>query len=133
MPTTIPDAYADLMLPEKKAFAFLATARKDGRPQVTPVWFDWDGTHLLINTARGRVKDRIMRENPHVAITIPDPANSYRYIQIQGQVVEHTEAGARAHIDALAEKYLGQRSYPYYQGETRVIYKIQPERVQTQG
>lgn len=133
MRATIPDAYADLMKPETKAFAFLATARKDGRPQVTPVWFDWDGTHLLINTARGRVKDRIMKENPQVAITIPDPANPYRYIQIQGQVVDHTEEKARAHIDALAEKYLGQRSYPYYQGETRVIYTIQPERVQMQG
>ena len=64
---------------------------------------------------------------------IPDPANPYRYIQIQGQVVDHTEEKARAHIDALAEKYLGQRSYPYYQGETRVIYTIQPERVQMQG
>lgn len=133
MPTTIPEPYADLMKPEKKAFAFLATARKDGRPQVTPVWFAWDGTHLLINTARGRIKDRIMRENPHVAIAITDPANPYRYIQIQGKVVDHTEEGARTHIDTLAEKYLGQHSYPYYQGETRVIYKIQPERVQTQG
>jgi PPOX class probable F420-dependent enzyme len=121
------------MMPEKKAFAFLATARKDGRPQVTPVWFDWDGTHLLINTARGRVKDRIMWENPQVAVTIPDPANPYRYIQIQGKVVDHTEEGARAHIDTLSEKYLGQRSYPHYHGETRVICKIQPERVQTQG
>lgn len=133
MPTTIPEPYADLMRRDKKAFAFLATARKDGRPQVTPVWFDWDGTHFLINTARGRIKDRIMRENPQVALTIPDPANPYRYIQIQGRVVDNTEEGARAHIDDLAEKYLGQRSYPYYQGETRVIYMIQPERVQTQG
>ena len=133
MSTIIPEPYADLMRRETKAFAFLATARKDGRPQVTPVWFDWDGTHLLINTARGRVKDRIMRENPQVAIAILEPANPYRYIQIQGRVVDHTEEGARTHIDALAEKYLGQRSYPYYQGETRVLYKIQSERVQTQG
>ena len=133
MPATIPDAYADLLTPEKKAFAFLAMARRDGRPQVTPVWFDWDGTQLLINTARGRVKDRIVKDNPNVAVTIPDPENPYRYIQIQGKVVEQTEEGARDHIDALAEKYLGQRSYPFYQGETRVIYKVQLERVQSQG
>jgi PPOX class probable F420-dependent enzyme len=78
MPPTIPEPHADLMSRDTKAFAFLATARKDGRPQVTPVWCDWDGTHLLINTARGRVKDRIMRENPQVAIAILDPANPYR-------------------------------------------------------
>jgi PPOX class probable F420-dependent enzyme len=133
MPTIIPEPYADLMTHEKKAFAFLATVRRDGRPQVTPVWFEWDDTHLRINTARGRIKDRIMAENPQVALAIPDPANPYRYIQIQGRVVSSTEEGARAHIDTLAEKYLGQRSYPYYQGETRVIYTIEPVRVQAQG
>jgi PPOX class probable F420-dependent enzyme len=128
----IPEKFNDLLLREKRAFAFLATVKKDGTPQVTPVWFDWDGTHLIINTARGRLKDKIMHTHPAVAVVIPDPANPYRYLQVQGRVAEETEAGARASIDDLSMKYTGQ-VYQNYRGETRVIYKILPERVQGNG
>lgn len=132
MAAHIPDSCTDLLTREKKAFAYLATVKKDGFPQVTPVWFDWDGTHIVINTARGRVKDKVMHANPRVAVLIPDPANPDRYLQIQGHVVVETEDGARAHIDDLAMKYTG-GPYQGYQGETRVIYKILPDRVQGNG
>jgi PPOX class probable F420-dependent enzyme len=132
MAVTIPEKFTDLLSREKKAFAFLATVKKDGAPQVTPVWFDWDGTHLIINTARGRVKDKTMHNHPAVAVLIPDPANPYRYLQLQGRVADETETGARAGIDELSRKYTGQ-PYQNYQGETRVIYKILPERVQGNG
>lgn len=128
----IPDQYKDLL--EKKAFAHLGTVMKDGSPQVTPIWFDYDGTHIRINSAKGRWKDKNMRERPQVALSILDPDNPYRYMQIRGAVTEVTESGADAHIDSLAKKYLGQDKYPYRQpGEVRVIYKIAVERVNVMG
>ena len=128
----IPDQYKDLL--QKKAFAHLGTVMKDGSPQVTPIWFDYDGTHVRINSAKGRWKDKNMRNRPKVALSILDPDNPYRYMQIRGTVTEVTESGADAHIDSLAKKYLGQDKYPYRQpGEERVIYKIAIDRVNAQG
>ena len=130
--TAFPEPYKDLL--QKKAFAALATVGADGTPQVTPVWFDYDGTHLRFNTAKGRVKDRNLRRQPAVALSIQDPDNPYRYVQVRGRVVGVTEDGADAHIDALAKKYLGQDRYPYRQpGEVRVTYRVLPARVQSMG
>ena len=132
--TTIPASHADLLQPSKRAFAQLATVNADGSPQVTPVWVDYDGTHLLVNTARGRVKTRNLERNPRVALAISDPENPYRYVGIQGRVVEMTEKGGDAHIDKMAKKYLNKDSYPFRQpGEVRVIVKIAPDKVHTNG
>ena len=128
----IPEGYKDIV--QKKAFANLATVSTDGSPQVTPVWVDYDGTHIRFNTAKGRVKDQNLRRNPAVALAIQDPDNPYRYIQVRGRVAEMTEQGADAHIDALAKKYLGKDSYPNRRaGEVRVLVRILPEKVQTLG
>ena len=128
----IPEQYRDLF--DKKAFAHLATVGKANTPQSTPVWVDYDGTHVRINTARGRVKDRNLQANPKVALSILDPDNPYRYVQVRGRVAEMTEHGADAHIDALAKKYTGQDRYGLRQpGEVRVMVKIVPERVQGMG
>jgi PPOX class probable F420-dependent enzyme len=130
--STIPESYRNLFT--KKAFAHLATVGRDSAPQVTPVWCDFDGTHVRINTARGRVKERNLQQNPRVALSVMDPDNPYRYLQIRGRVVEMTEQGADAHIDALAKKYLGQDRYPNRRpGEVRIMVKISPERVQGMG
>jgi len=132
MSQSIPDKYRDLFT--KRAFASLATLMPDGGPQVTPVWVDLDGDLVLVNTARGRQKDKNMRRDPRVAMAIIDPENPYRYLEIRGRVAEITEEGADAHIDKMAKKYLGADKYPYRQpSETRVIFKIQPERVNTMG
>lgn len=129
----IPDNYRDL-LTTKITFAHLATTYKDGSPQVSPVWFSFDGTHVLVNSAKGRVKDRNMRARPKVALSILDAENPYRYLQIQGHVVEISETGGDDHIDALAKKYIGQDKYPWRQPEEiRVIYKIAIDRCQTMG
>ena len=129
---TVPEPYRDLLT--KKSFAHVATVGRDGSPQVTPVWIDYDGTHVLFNTARGRVKDKNLQRSPHVALTIMDPDNPYRYVQIRGRVVEMTEQGADPHIDALAKKYTGQDRYPGRKpGEVRVTVKIAPESVQGMG
>jgi PPOX class probable F420-dependent enzyme len=131
MATSLGD-YRDIL--EKKGFAHLATVGNDGRPRVTPVWVDFDGTHVRINTARGRVKDRNLATNPQVALSVLDPDNPYRYVQIRGRVAEMTEQGADAHIDSLAKKYLGQDKYPYRKpNEKRVLVKITPEHVQGVG
>ena len=126
------DKYRDIF--DKKAFCHIATVGRDGRPQVTPVWCDFDGTHVRINTARGRVKDRNLKTNPNVALSVQDPDNPYRYVQVRGRVAEMTEQGADAHIDALAKKYMGKDKYPNRRpGEVRVIVKIRPESVQAMG
>jgi PPOX class probable F420-dependent enzyme len=126
----IPEQYLDL-LTGKKAFAHLATLMKDGTPQVTPVWFDYTDGMIRVNTARGRVKDRNLKVGSPVALSIADPDNPYRYVQIRGKVVKETEQGADAHIDSLAKKYMGVDSYPYRNAaEKRVIYIVEPTSAQ---
>jgi PPOX class probable F420-dependent enzyme len=128
----IPAGFEDLLA--KKSFAFFATVMPDGSPQVTPVWLDFDGEYIRVNSAKGRVKDKNMRRDPRVALSMTDPENSYRHLSIRGKVVDITEKGADAHIDALAKKYLGLDTYPYHQpGEVRVIYRIQPLHASTMG
>ena len=133
MATTIPASHADL-LNSKLAFAQLATVNADGSPQVTPVWVDYDGTHVIVNTARGRVKAKNLERNPRVAMAIADPENPYRYLGVQGRVVEMIGQGADAHIDKMAKKYLGKDEYPWRQeGEQRLKVRIKPDRVSASG
>jgi PPOX class probable F420-dependent enzyme len=129
----IPDNFLDL-LTAKKAFASIATVMKDGTPQVTPVWFDYTDGKIRVNTARGRVKSRTLRQGAPVALAIIDPDNAYRYLQVRGRVTSVTEQGADEHIDSLAKKYLGEDKYPFRQpGEVRVRYEIEPKSAQGMG
>ena len=130
---TIPEQYLDI-LQQKKAFAILATVKADGTPQATPVWFDYTGEVIRVNTAKGRVKARILKPGSPVALAILDPDNPYRYIQIRGRVRRILEEGADAHIDALAKKYLGKDKYPFRQpGEVRLMYEIEPAAISGMG
>jgi PPOX class probable F420-dependent enzyme len=132
MPAEAPASHRDLLT--KRTFAHLATIMKDGSPQVTPVWFDTDGPFIRVNSAVGRLKDKNMRRDPHVALSILDPDNAYRYLEIRGRVVDITTEGGAAHIDALAKKYMGLDTYPMHQpGIDRVIYKIEPLRFSLMG
>lgn len=125
MAEVIPERFLDLF--EKRAFANLATLMPDGSPQVTPVWVDFDGARVIVNSARGRQKDRNIRRNPAVALAISDPGNPYRYLEVRGKVAEITEQGASEHIDRMAKKYLGVDKYPNRApGEVRVLYRIEP-------
>jgi anthraniloyl-CoA monooxygenase len=126
----LPEEFLDLFA--KPTYAHLATLMPDGTPQVTSVWVDFDGAHILVNSAKGRQKDRNMAERPEVAIEIPDPEDPNRYLAVRGRVVEITEEGADEHLDRLARRYLGRDRYPpgwRLPGEVRRIYKILPERV----
>jgi len=126
----IPAEYLDLF--QKKSFGHLATLMADGTPHVTSVWVDYDGQYILLNSAKGRQKDISMEKRRQVALEIPDPDEPNRYILIRGEVVEITEAGADAHLDKLAQRYLGRDTYPpsmRFPGEVRRLYKVLPKKV----
>ncbi len=132
MAGTIPEKFLDLF--QKKAFGNLATTMPDGSPQVTPVWVDFDGSHVIINSARGRQKDKNMQRNAKVALSILDPDNPYRYLEVRGKVDAITEEGADAHIDKMAQKYMGKDKYPWRRPEeVRVLYKILPTKTTQMG
>lgn len=124
----IPDRLTYLLQKETQAFASLALTLTDSSPQVTPIWFDWDGTHIILNTARGRVKDKVMHRQAKVALLIVDPRDPYKYVQLRGTVVEETEVGGYDMICHLNEKYHGDRNYPK-RDEIRVTYKVLPEQI----
>jgi PPOX class probable F420-dependent enzyme len=116
---------------EGKNFGMLATLREDGTPHLTPVWVDWDGNNVVINTSYGRAKDLHLRRDPRCAILIVSSKNPYEWISVTGRAVEITEKGAAEHIDKLAMKYEGVAKYPYMMpGERRVKVTIRPDRIQ---
>src|SRR5215471_4425838 len=128
MTERIPHEFLDLF--EKPSLSHLATLMPDGSPHVSPVWVDYDGQHILINTAKGRRKEMNMRERPRVALDIVDPEDPFRFLSIQGRVVEMTEKGANEHRDRLDTRYLGITQYPARDPqEIRLICKILPERI----
>jgi PPOX class probable F420-dependent enzyme len=120
-----PTEYLDLLKDETKAYLFLATTMPDGSPQVTPIWFNASDEHILINTNEGRTKDKNMKARPKVAMVIQDPSTPYRYVQIRGEVAEHTTQGADEHINQLSLKYDG-TPWKYRESQKRIIFKIKP-------
>lgn len=122
----IPESHRHLLDDETAAYAFLATTMADGSPQVTPVWFNVEGEHILINSIRGRVKDKNMRDRPQVAVTLMALDNPYFYIQLRGLVVEVIEEGAAEHMNEVSRKYTG-NDFNIPEGQIRVIFKIKPE------
>ena len=124
----IPASHQDLIADESKAFLFLATLMPNGSPQVTTIWFNADDEHILINSAKGRVKDKNMRARTQVGMVIQDFKDPYHFIQIQGRVVEITEKGALEHINQLSLKYRG-KPWEENPGEIRVTYKILPDKI----
>ncbi|MDK1027826.1 MAG: TIGR03618 family F420-dependent PPOX class oxidoreductase [Anaerolineae bacterium] len=121
----LPKKYLDLFLDETKALLYLATSMPDGSPQVTPVWFNTDDDHILINTNEGRVKDINMKNRPKVAMVIQDPNDPYRYLQIRGEVLEFTREAADEHINTLSQKYDG-KPWIHTEGQKRITFKIKP-------
>lgn len=131
----IPENYRDLL--DRPTFAHVATLLPNGLPHVTPTWVDAtdDYEHVLVNTARTRRKERNIRQNPAIGMSILDPDDPYRYLSLWGEVVEDTEDGAEDHIDALAGQYFDVDSYPNYESDPgpRVILRIEPENVVASG
>jgi len=134
----IDEQYHDLL--NGPVVATVVTLMPNGYPQATPVWFDFDGDNIWVNTAAGRQKDKNLIANGKVTLSIIDPQNPYRWVEIRGDVIERTTDGAVAHIDRLAKLYAGKASYygdfaPADRAtqEQRVIYKIKPVKVNASG
>ena len=115
---------------QKNSFAFLATLMKDGSPHVSPVWIDIVDNIILINTAKGRIKQRNVSRDPRVSISLIDDENPYSMVTIRGKVIDQTSNGADEHIDKLAKKYLNTERYPGHSPNVeRVILRIKPEKI----
>ena len=124
------DSLAYKLCTEGRNFAAVATVMPDGSPQVSLVWVDSDGEHIIINTAEGRIKTNNLRKDSRVAVAIANSENHYEQVMIRGRVVEESHEDADEHINFLAKKYLGLDEYPHRQpGEVRVKFTIEPEKV----
>ncbi|MCS7070374.1 MAG: PPOX class F420-dependent oxidoreductase [Anaerolinea sp.] len=136
MSHSIPEAYRDLL--ERPVVVALATINPDGQPQVTPVWCDYDGEFIRVNSADGRQKVRNMQQRPQVTLLFIDPDNPYRWMEVRGEVAAITAEGAVDHINALSKKYRGVEDY-YSRNEaqrgkeTRLIFAIRPKKVIAAG
>lgn len=118
---------------EGKNFASFATLMDDGSPHVAPTWVDYESGMILINTATGRIKEKNVKKDPRVALSIFDQENPYHMVSIRGKVVEMTTNGADAHIDKLAKRYLGIDKYPLRDPtERRIILKIRADKIHDQ-
>lgn len=130
--TTVPDSHKDLF--EKPYYAIVTTVMPDGQPQSTVVWADYDGENVRFNTARGRQKDKNLQEDPKVTLVVVNPTDGFNWIEVRG-VAEVTEVGGREHIEALSQKYSGQKYYGGFnqwakpEDETRLVVTIRATKV----
>ena len=132
MAATIPAEFNDLL--ESNALAHIATIGPKGEPQTSPVWFDWDGTHILFGQTKGRQKLHNLQREPRVAVSIVDPANPYRYLEVRGKLVRIDEDPEDKFVNKMTKKYLNQDTYPYGQpGDERVVIVIEPEKIPGRG
>ncbi|WP_433623353.1 PPOX class F420-dependent oxidoreductase [Halomicrococcus sp. NG-SE-24] len=129
--TTIPDRYDDLF--ERETLAHFATVLPDGAPHVVPVWVDRDDDHLLVNTVRGTRKERNVRQDRRVALSLVDPDDPNRFLAVRGEVVTATEDGAVEHVNRLARRYMDVEEYPRLGEESgpRLLLRIRPDEVTT--
>ena len=127
--TTIPTSHSDIL--QSAALAYLATIGPNGEPQVSAVWFTWDGTHLLFALSKKRQKTRNLQRDPRVAVAIADPDNPYRALEIRGRVTRIEPDSDFRSIDAVSRKYLGRDATDAEHGaaEERIVVFVEPERV----
>jgi hypothetical protein len=124
----IPTEFKDLL--DKKGFAHVATIGPSGEPQSSPVWYDFDGYRLLFSQTKDRQKYKNLQKNPQIAISIHDPDDPYRYLEVRGEAEEIVDDPDFAFINSMAKKYLGKDKYPYLKpGEERVIVKVIPHHI----
>jgi PPOX class probable F420-dependent enzyme len=123
-----------LALLRAKSTCYIATIMKDGSPQLTQVWVDTDGEHVIVNSVDTHLKVRNLRRDPRVAVAISDPARPGAFYQVRGRAISVTKEGGQDHIEHMAQKYTG-RPYPWYGGrdQARVIITIEAEKVSSTG
>lgn len=128
----IPPTHTDIL--DKPGFAHVATTGPHGEPQSTPVWYSWDGEHFRFSQTKTRQKYRNLRRDPRIALSVTDPDNPYRYVEIRGSVESIEDDADRSFIDSLAKRYLNQDVYPWHQaGDERVVVTVRPERTSWMG
>ena len=128
----IPEGYRDLL--ESTALVHVATLGPDGEPQNNPVWFDWDGEHVLFSQTRTRQKYRNLGRDPRIAFSLVDPDNPYRYLEIRGEVARVEDDPGNDFINAMAKKYMGVDKYPFHQpGDERVVVHVRPRHTTQMG
>lgn len=136
MMVKIPDSHKDLLI--EPVHGVLTTMMPDGQPQMSVVWVDFDGTHVLVNTTLERQKGKNMRDNPKVNVMVIDPGNVSRFIEVRGEVVGFTQEEAIPHANKLTRAYTGGKKQQFYgdihpvdvqDRETRVIFKVLPKKV----
>lgn len=128
----IPQQYHDLLA--STALAHIATLGPNGEPQVTPVWFGWDGEHVRFSQTTTRQKLRNLRRDPRIALSIVDPTNPLRYLEIRGRVVAVEPDPELAFINRMAQKYLGREHYPWHRpGDERVVVIVEPQHTTHMG
>jgi PPOX class probable F420-dependent enzyme len=128
----IPEKYVDIL--NSKSVAHVATIGPKGELQSSPVWFGWDGEHVLFSLTKGRQKYRNLKRNPNIALSITDPEQIYRYLEIRGKVVRIDEDPKNEFINSMAKKYLGADEYPWHQpGDERVVIVVEPEHTSSMG
>jgi len=128
----IPENFADLL--ESKALAHIATIGPKGEPQVNPVWFGWDGAHIRFSQTTTRQKYKNLQDDPRISLSIVDPANDYRYLEVRGRVVAVEPDPEIAFINSMAKKYMGVDTYPWANpAEERIVIVIEPEHTTQMG
>ncbi len=126
----IPEKFKDLL--DKPALAHVATVTPNGSPRTSPMWFEWDGERILLSHTKARAKYRDVQANPRVALSIVDPDDPYRYLEVRGPV-EIEDDPEKTLIHRLAKKYMGKDRYEWDgPGDERVIFRVTPERVAPQ-
>jgi PPOX class probable F420-dependent enzyme len=130
--SVIPKNYTDLL--ETRTLAHVATLGSKGEPQSTPVWFGWDGNHVMLTMTKTAQKYRNLQHDPRLALSIVDPKNTYRYLEIRGRVVGIEEDAGRDFVNSMAKKYLDLDVYPWHRpGEEHVVMRVEPEHTTSMG
>jgi PPOX class probable F420-dependent enzyme len=128
----IPEGYHDLL--DSTALAHVATIGPKGEPQSNPVWFGWDGEHLKFSQTKTRQKLRNVRRDPRISLSIVDPENPLRYLEVRGEVVRVEEDPDLDFINEMAKKYMGVDKYPFHQpGDERVVVHVEPRHTTKMG
>ena len=130
--SVIPESHADLL--EALTVANIATVGPNGEPQVNPVWFEWDGDTINLSQNDAKQKFKNLQANPKVAVSILDPENPYRYLEVRGTVTDFIDDTDYAFINRQAQRYTKEETFGGLQpGERRIIVKIKPEHTSAMG
>ena len=128
----VPEGYEDLL--RSNAVAHVATVGPGGEPQVNPVWFGWDGEYIKFSQTKTRQKYKNVGRDPRISLSIVDPENHLRYLEVRGEVVRVEEDPDLDFISSMSKKYLDVDRYPFHQpGDERIVLYVEPRHTTQMG